>query len=308
MDTQVMLRDFGKIMFFLLLILGLLFAATWTGVMKCKTIPAWCDIYYAFMGKPKVLIVYGSEGLGDPFYLQQVLGDPNHLGVRAEVLNVNSVNLGNLKNYGLVIVEKSKKISTAKLRNFMQYVDEGGRLIWTGDAGTELGEKDELLYEDEKALGKPHEIINVWARKDGTDIVAFNEFIAANYKANYCSIKTCSGLKKTFAGALVPIDREHPLVNGISTNIPLYVFEKEDFAIVQTSELPSTIVMELDYGSNLYDKSGKDLGSTSPMIITTGFGEKTAYYAMPLEYFANSKLEDKYYGIIENMYLGMIKG
>ncbi len=327
-DTKLMVKDFSKIAILLVLLFGLLYALTWTGVMKCNSIPAWCDIYYMINGKPKVLIVSGSEGLGNPEYLKEILQSPEHTLANVTTLNINSVNLGNLRNYALVIVEKARKIPTSKLKNFMEYVDGGGKLIWTGDAGTELGEDDQLLFKDEKEQGMPHEVIGPWARKDGEKIISFDEFISAEYETNYCKVKTCNGTEKSLAGQIVPIAREHPLAKGITSNLAFYVFENEDFAIVKpVSENVSTVVMEVNYGSELYpnkidantekgygypkDSEGKtedSYGSASPLVMVSGFGEKVAYYAMPPEYFANSKLEDKYYGIIENMYYGMTKG
>ena len=109
----------------------------------------------------------------------------------------------------------------------MEYVDGGGKLVWTGDAGTQLTEDDNALYDDEKTQGKPHKLLGPWARKDGDQIVDFGEFLSAKYERNYCDIMRCLGDTKTLAGTLVPLSRDHPLVFGLRTDLPLYVFEKE---------------------------------------------------------------------------------
>ena len=296
----------------LALIAVLLFVATWTGVIKCNAVPFWCDTYYALMGKPKVLIVYGNEGLGDPELLQELLADPAFVGVKPTMLHIDRVNLGNLKPYALIIVERAKKIETRKLQDFIEYATSGGRLVWTGDAGTELGTGDDYLFADESpdANSKEHKIIGPWTRKVGDTIVSFDQLISVNYKANYCKVKACQKDNSTSVGSLRPEPtREHPLIANLSTNLVLRVFDGEDFAIVNTTTgYVTTEVLTVDYGGQLFDAENKPLGSTSPMIVVSGVGERVAYYAMPPELFANPKLaqNQKYFSIVRNMHNGML--
>ena len=296
----------------LALIAVLLFVATWTGVIKCGVVPFWCDTYYSVMGKPKVLIVYGNEGLGNPELLQELMADPGFVGVKPTMLQIDRVNLGNLKPYALVIVERAKKIETKKLQDFVEYVNSGGRLVWTGDSGTELGTGDDYLYADESpdANQKEHSIIGPWTRKTGDTIVSFDQLISVNYKANYCAIKPCQKEIPTIAGNLRPEPtREHPLISSLATNLVLRVFDGEDFAIVNTtSGYVTTEVLSIDYGGELFDAENKPLGSSSPIIVVSGVGERVAYYAMPPELFANPKLarNQKYFSIVRNMYNGML--
>ena len=84
-----------------LLILGL---ATWSGIITCRDIPGWCDVYYTIKGPPKTLIVFGPEGLGDPDLLATALRDPN--GAHASNISrqeVDYVSAGNLKQFDLVL-------------------------------------------------------------------------------------------------------------------------------------------------------------------------------------------------------------
>ena len=305
-------KDLAHIGVLLLLILVVLFLLTWTGVLGCRTLPGWCDVYYGVVGKPKILIVSGEEGLGNPDLLQTTMSDPKILGARAQRLSIQNTSLGNLQPYHLVIVEKSKKMSTKQLQMFIDYVKAGGRLVWTGDSGTELMEGDELLYKDERNETGKHETLGPWARKDGDNIVAFDELISAQFKANYCDLKLCN---ETFPwiGNLEPEpERTHKLITGLQQGLQFY----GNFSIVEESSAKvSTRVLSIKTLTRVVDSEGKDYGNNFPAIVTTSpssilgakFGERVAYYAVPPEQFVEPELEKKYFTIIENMYYGMLQ-
>ncbi len=332
-------KDATHVLIFLGLIVVLLFLLTWTGVIKCRVVPGWCDVYWSVTkgGQPRILIVTGNNGMGDPDLLKSALADPNYVHVQAQIQNIDLINLGNLKNYDLIIVEKARKISTGKLKVFMDYVNQGGRLVWTGDAGTELAEGDRLLYADEVTEGEKHTAFGPWARRSGDDQVRFDEFLSVQYVTNFCMVKRCTGIP--WQGILVTDPgREHPLVYGIRQGLSL----RGDFAIVkEVGDAVSTRVLSLDWGSNLIGTSGtdytkaisdydanknyaienyptgstdkdkyaptRDYGTTFPIIVTSGYGERVAYYAVPPEQFVNPELKDKYFTIIENLYYGMLR-
>lgn len=312
MVSRDLVKDFMHIIILLVLVFGLLFLITWGGVIKCKTIPGWCNIYWGIVGQPKVLIVYGSGGLGDHLLLQQYMSDPKLIGVKPNTMNVNNINTGNLKNYSLVIVEEAKEISTEKLKAFIEYVNGGGRLVWTGDAGTELAQGDEYLYADEKTEGATHEIIGPWTRKTGEDIISFDQLLSVNYVGNFCELKTCTADTDNYVGTLLPeASSSDPLVFGMASNLRFHVRPDEDFAIVKSiSGTDTSELLSVQYGSNIYTNEQKLIGSSSPLIIKSGFGGRVAYYAMPPELYANPNISSDYqYTLpVENMYVGMLWG
>ena len=305
-------KDAVHIAMLLLLIFVGLFILTWIGMLGCRSLPGWCDVYYAVVGKPKILIVSGNEGLGNPELLQTTLADPKILGARAQKLSIQNTSLGNLQQYHLVIVEKAKKISTKQLQMFIDYVKGGGRLVWTGDAGTEGFTEEELLYEDERNETGKHEIISPWARKDGDNIVSFDELISVEFKGNYCEIKQCNE-SFPWIGSLEPEpERTHRLINGLQQGLQFY----GNFSIVEeTPKNVSTRALSIKTLTRVVDETGKDYGTEFPLIVTTSpssafglkFGEKVAYYAVPPEQFVEEELEKKYFTIIENMYYGMLQ-
>ncbi len=305
----------------LLIVLILLFAGVLSWVFGCEIIPvpSWCDIYWGIMrwaqgGMAQVLIVYGDGGLGDYKLLQQSMEDPRHLGVRPQTLHIDRVSIGTLSQYDLVIVTEAREIGTEKLDVFIDYISQGGRLVWTGDAGVELAPGDKYLYESERPGGdaNKHEIIGPWARKEGTRIIPFDEFIGVQYIKNYCDVKDCEEGKASEIGMFDAINRDHQLIYGIRADLRMY----GNFAIVDLAEgAYATRVLDVDYMSNLLGKDGKNYGRSFPVIVTTGLGEKVAYYSIPPEMFLSEEMpidpetgeRIKYWSFIDNMYRAMLK-
>jgi hypothetical protein len=301
-DTMAVVK--GLIML-LVLVGGVLFVLTWSGVMKCSAVPFWCDAYELVMGSPRVLIVYGDEGLGNPDLLKQYLQDPTIVGAESvDTQYVNILSLGNLKNYELVIVEHSRQISYEQLQMFMDYVNQGGRLIWVGDSGVEKSYDEVQNISDINALSTLDD--NPWVRveKTGTYMLNFDEFLSLQYVDNYCNEKDC--VDELFrVGVLIPEPtRNHPLIFGASTKTEFKIANERDFAIVnQIPNSPnSNIVMSVDFGGNIIGKENK-IGRSVPLIVTSGLGERIAYYAYPPEYLVQ---DNNSYVLIKNMYYGML--
>ncbi|MCX8189974.1 MAG: hypothetical protein N3F05_01970 [Candidatus Diapherotrites archaeon] len=308
----------SRILIFLILVFVLLYVLTWTNTLKCKSLPGWCSVYYAIRGKPKVLIAVGDYGLGDPELLRRLMSNPRSLGVRPDIRDIDMLKPGNLKEYDLVIVERARKMSSEKVRMFVEYANQGGNLIWTGDSGAEAFDNNEFLYRDELGDSKqPHTIINPWARKHEDTAILLNELLSLEYVCNYKDIRGDVS-HETLIGNLVPLNLENPFVYGISPSLAFYITPETDFAVVRTIEKgTSTAVMVLDVGSNI-TYGGKKYGKTLPFIVTNAkgnviglkIGENVAYYAMPPEYFMHESLpkERRYPTIVEKMFIGMLYG
>lgn len=326
MNRELLIKNTTRVVFLIALIVALLFVITFTGIMKCNQFPviggAWCNAYWAIKsfttGAPRVLIVYGDSGLGNPIGeggLKELLANPEILGVHADILDVDRVTIGNLRNYDLVIVERAKKIETKQLMAFIEYATgpTGGTLVWTGDAGTALGKDDQLLYTTHRdPTADENKPIGPWARRDADLMVSFDQLLGVQYFGkNFCQAVECSTDAPSFAGNIeTEPTGSHPLIRGIGRTLPLYVFKDEDFALVETlSGGITTEVLTLNFGSNLVKA---DLGKSVPLIVTAGLGERVIYYALPPEYYANPKLaaagKGTYLLPIENMYWGPLKG
>jgi len=305
---QVALKDVARLAVLVVLLLGLLLVLTWAGVVKCNSIPGWCGVYESVFGKPKIAIVFGTDGLGDPTLLRQSLADPKlGVGVRPELISINLISFGNLEPYDIVIVEHAATMTTEQMKAFRDYVvQKGGRLIWIADAGTKLGPKDSYLFKQERTGGviEPgkEEIIGPWSRKTDTgEMVTFDELLGANYVANYCSLKPCEEGKEPFIGKLVPT-KDHPLVYGLSP----YLQMRGDFAIVRDYGT-GTRALSVDYESTIIDESKNIVeGPVFPLIIQSSVGGKIVYYAVPPETFVKETQTEKYYSIVQNMYLGIL--
>ncbi len=315
-----LVRDAIHVMVLLVLVFVLLFVLTWTGTMRCSVIPGWCDAYYGIMGRPKVAVVFGESGLGSPELLQQKMANPRSLGVRPTLLNIEYVNAGNLKEYDLVIVEKCKKMSTEKVKMFIDYANFGGKLVWTGDAGTELVDSKNFLHEDEISVDSnaEHKIIGPWARKLENKAVRLDKLLGVEYIGNYCALRQCREEGENCVGLLNPVSTDNRLVYGFGSGNQFCITKGEDFAIVKPLNTgTSTIVMTIDFLSN-FVVNGENYGNNLPLIITNSksrlfglrMGQNVAYYALPPEYFLNEEIspQHRYTSLLENMYLAMVYG
>ncbi len=305
-----------NVVLLIVLIAALWFVATWTGVLRCSVVPGGCQIYWSLFrsangGKPTILIVHGETddpGLGDPDLLKKTLADPTSLAVRADQVKVERVTKDFLKDYDLVIVTKAKIMPTKKLKEFVDFAAEGGRLVWTGDAGTQLGadesSNDALLMKSQRPGEKDENVvIGPWARKDGDYIVPLDDFLSAEYVSNYCVVNTCRDHTHSLGYLEALPGRKPPLVDGLRDNLDFY----GDFALVEQREGNNAKrILTLQYGSELLGLDNHKYGREFPMIITSGVGGKVVYYAAPLESYFAPDHPKKYYTLLEDMYKGML--
>ncbi len=333
MQNEILIQNGIRAIILIAMIFVLLFLLTFTGVIGCSEIPmageAWCDVYWTIKtyttGGPRVLIVYGDSGLGNPIgfnngSLEELLADPNLLSVHADTQHIDNLSYGVLQNYDIVIVDRAKEIETKQLRMFIDYASNptGGVLVWTGDAGTKLGPNDHPVYtEDKDPSTDTNTILGPWSRRDEDYIISFDELLGVkpvdNEKITFCELFSCREGMPMLAGNIeTEPSGNHPLIRGITRSLPLYVFKGEDFGIVETlSGGITNEVLSLDFGSKM-SVAGYDLNKSVPLIVTSGIGERIIYYALPIEYYANPELEKAgkatYLLPIENMYYGIIKG
>jgi hypothetical protein len=290
----------GRGLFLLLLIIITLYVLVWTGNMRCGKVPFMCEVYWGTQTvitgrtQPSILVISDPsdiEALGDAEFLVSLLNERKISDVRAQYANINYLSASQLEFVSLIIVTNARKISTTNLLTFITYVNQGGRLIWIGDAGTEKTEYDE--YYENPITGK----INGWERvTEDNMLIRFNGFLGVDYITRFCNIKSCS--ENTSTGKLVA-DTDHRLTKGISPNLLVY----DDYAIVKLIE-PNDTPLKIDFGSGLIDDNSKNYGDVFPAIITSN-SNRVAYYAIPPEYL--NKREERYQLIIENLVHGMLR-
>ncbi|MCR4335071.1 MAG: hypothetical protein NUV57_00870 [archaeon] len=304
MDEK-MQKTLMNVIILAVLLLGLLVVLIFTGILGCSSVPFGCDAYYTILkgGQPTVLIVYSEGGLGNAQKLEQVLSDRSIVSAKARSMSIDRLSQGNINDYDLIIVEGAKKICSDKLKMFQNYVIKGGRLIWTGDAGTEACEGDLLLKVREREAGSDdNSTIGPWARKDGSKQLSFDEFLGVRYKGNLCDLVSCSSSAEI--GRIELLDDDHKLTYGLSPSIPF----RGNMAVVQTvSSGTTTMVATLDYGFNLLvdgETEKINYGKNLPFIVTSGIGERVAYYATPIESFVEG--EQPYKALVEQLYYGML--
>jgi len=308
METKDMIDIGIKIGVLVVLAIVLLFVLTWGGVVNCGDIPMWCEVYEGVLGSPRVLIVHGDEGMGDPDSLKLILQDPQGVGVSAiDISHVDRLSLGNLKRYRLVIVEKAKKLTAEQLQMFMDYsIQTDGRLIWIGDAGTERGSEEIQSPGDINDLPDAD---NPWYRVidkgvEGYLPVAFDQFLGLKFVDNYCTETDCGEDPFTVGVLNSENTGQHPLIFGATQVLNFKISKEHDFSIVKQfpNASNSNIVLSLDLGSVTQGKEN-EITRYVPIIATSGFGEKVAYYAYPPEYFVQ---DNNFFVYTKNMYYGML--
>lgn len=318
-----------KLVGVILLVAILLLVLMWAGVVRCGSFPYLCDFYYAVVGSPRVAIIYGDEGLGDPVKLQMMLLNPEIVGAEyVTTYHIEQVALANLKNYKLIIVERAKQMSREQLEMFMQYVNQaGGRLVWIGDAGIEPIDEEKNAYNDLKGIiesdpddmnipaSSKTELLdaleNPWVRvleKDNSyAITDFSQFLGVEYVGNYCGLlggAKCSDKLMTVGSIQPEKTGDNPLIYGMAPSFTLRVKEGRDFSVVRIIPNSNTgIAASLNFPTSLLTNDKDDMGKNVPFIVTSGFGERVAYYAYPPEYLVE---DNGAYLIMKNMVTGML--
>jgi len=292
----------------IVMLVVLVFILMWSGIVQCGQIPMGCEVYEAVLGSPRVLIVHGDSGTGDPETLKVILQDPQGVGVNAvDISHIDRLSLGNLKRYRLVIVEKARKLTAEQLQMFMDYsMQTDGRLIWIGDAGAERGSKEVQKPGD---INELTDADNPWYRVidkgvEGYLPVAFDQFLGLKYVDNYCTETDCAD--KSFTVGVLNSENtgNHPLIFGATQVLNFKISKEHDFTIVKQfpNASNSNIVLSLDLGSITQGREN-EIERYVPIIATSGLGERVAYYAYPPEYFVK---DNNFFVYTKNMYYGML--
>jgi len=141
MDAEPFLKNLPPLIGLVVLVIVLLFVLVNFGYLRACDIPGFSGIYYMIKGESRVAMVTGADGTGDPEYLRRVISEQIH--IYPTTLDVNMVTDSSaLSRFQIVLVEHARTMSTQTLSAFAQYVHQGGKLVWIGDAGTKLGQND----------------------------------------------------------------------------------------------------------------------------------------------------------------------
>lgn len=267
----------------IILVFILIFTLTYTHIVPCKSIgKTWCDVYYGIVGPPKILVVYGNDGLGNAEKLDAILNNKALFQIHPQLKHVDTIlTLSYLKNYDLVIVTQAKTLSNNQIQIFYDYVNStNGVLIWTGDAGTNYL-PTEKKASDFKDLNLPN---HPWVRVvEDNKILDFRTTLSAEYLGNFCSLVTCSNDLKGYVGNIKFLQTEE---NSFASGIAPGTNFSGDFGVVTFIYNTSAKVdLAVDYGTVITTNDNKKINSILPLIIRGQIGKKVVYSAMPLEYY-----------------------
>lgn len=139
-------KELPHIIVLALLILVLLVIVTKFQVIHCSQIPQWCSVYCQIMGKSRVAIIAGEDGMGNPQELSRVIQTLRFYTV-VEPFPAKEMSYGLLKDYDLVILEHFRNITVGQMNVLKAYLNGGGSALWIGDAASNLYLSDEDLAE-----------------------------------------------------------------------------------------------------------------------------------------------------------------
>ncbi len=306
--SKKIFSEITHVVLLVLLLFILLFILTWTNIIPCKNIPGWCPIFYSLKGAPSIVIVYGSSGLGDPDALLSLLNNrdviPRRFGGLINKMQLSLISPQALKKYDVVIVTRAKKIRTEQLKILRDYVLKNprqGRLIWTGDAGTELGPRDEIYKEVRREFSKfdlnyvlvEEKNPSPLSRKtqDG-EIVAFDKDVLGVkfvYSEDYESPKSIGTYKTVI---------KNSYTRGIREGLNIY---STGFAVNKPYTYASKIAVLKAVPKINKEKFDEDVVP----LITSNLNGKVIYYAIPPELIENE--EGKTISVfILNLYEGVL--
>ena len=262
------------------LLLVILFLITRLGYIHCSYIPGWCPIYKSIMemilqkNYPRILIVYGDSGIGNPQKLEEIFR--KYCSSTTISKKINEVSESFIYNFDVIVVEKAKNLSAEDLRMFAKFVSKGGKLIWIGDSGTRVKENeipDKNICPDPKAQNNP------WARK-----------IIINGKPTCLKFYELLGVK--YIGTVSPIyyrlvKNSDSIITKDFKSLQMY----GSFAIVEDLKTSSFGVHE--YLAKIEtDEYIEDLNPPFPGITRSA---RVYYFAFPIEDLIN---EDVDYSVI----------
>jgi len=154
-------KELPHVIVLALLILVLLVIVTKFKVVHCSEIPQWCNVYCQIMGRSRVAIISGEEGMGSPTELTKVIQSLRYYTV-VEPFPAKEMSGGLLKDYDLIILEHFRTITAGQVTALKAYLNAGGSALWIGDSASKL-------YLSDEDLAEARLIDETWASQNKSD-------------------------------------------------------------------------------------------------------------------------------------------
>lgn len=253
---------------FIFLILVLLFILTKTRIIYPSSIPFWqniyCNVFVQHHGS--IAIIYGSDGIGNINNLTSMIQQVNP-NLVVEPISVSSLSPGLFSNYDLIVLDHVKTVSFTGVLDVEDYLNQGGQLLWIGDAFS-----NQILTPSDLAAAKLENQTNPFYYENLTSQakkqVGFGTFGSKYLFAYY--------LGEGFVNATFNIDAPNNyIVSGLRSgeNVGL------DAALVNLYSSPTqTRVVDLAIGNQTYPA----------VLIEKSVGSIIVYTAFPPEEYNSS--------------------
>lgn len=259
-------KDFVKmiphVIVLLILVLVLLVVLTKFKWIHCSQIPMWCSVYCNLFGRSRVLLVTGEGGIGTPIDLKNEIMNYRYYTIVEGPANVNMLSIGYLKNYEVVILEGVKNITKSQADAIKMYLEQGGNMLWIGDAGTGY-----YLSEEDLALAKMRNQSEPWYYE--RLVRSINRTIGFGDLSNYLLVSYLETKHPSKEILFKTINRDHMIMKGIDT----------EFTI---PAVPFAVVRPVSAGTNVLAYLRID-GKDYPAIVETKYVGRIVYLAFPIE-------------------------
>ena len=269
-------RDLIHVAGLVLLLLVLLVVVTRFKVVHPSVIPGWQGVYCTYISESlgqkhsTVGFIYGKDGLGDPEKLVDDLSKFRPT-MRTELIRLDDVSAGALSRYEVVVLEKTHSVPFKTITALEKYLDNGGSLVWTGDAlSNQTLDRRDLEEARQKNATLPH-----FANNSGTGKDYYSWFVENSQDqhgfGDFGDRFVGAYLKNQRAGSgvtLKPIVQGHLLLAGIKeTDLPPAL----TYSVVNQNP-EADVLANIDNGQE-----------TVPGILEMKYVGRIVYIAFPLE-------------------------
>ncbi len=284
-EMRDLLRELPHVIVLAMLIIALLFVATKYKFVHCTQIipidkpearaisSQWCNVYCSISGHSKVAIITGNSqdpGIGNADLLRRRISS-QRLYTYIAPLDSSEISAGLLKDYELVVLTQFKTISLRQSIALRDYLQQGGSILWEGDAASRYEFTDD---DKEFALAmnktKPgfYEQYDDLVKNKSAGFGLLGDFLGAQYNR---TVAPTSEIVRIRA-----LTESHLTVQGVKN----FNLTRAPYAIVQEDP---RLVNKI---SVIRTPGGKEY----PMFLERKFVGRLFYTAVPIEYIDSPTL------------------
>jgi hypothetical protein len=243
-----------------------MFVATKYEWIHCYQIPQWCNVYCQFAGHSQVAMITGGPnaiGMGNAaLFTQQA--EEGRISTIIVPLTTSELSAGVLSQFDLVILDQMQQISFMQALTLKNYVDQGGSILWMGDAATNYvsnpNDNALALAQNKSQPGYYEAYMKFVNQSGGTGFGLLGNYLGAQYISENTNPVSVS------INQLIP---SNPIVSGL---LPAYAFTTPYVSVAQVPQVTTEVATLQVPG-----------GTAVPAILDRKYVGRIVYVAFPVE-------------------------